>query len=950
VAAVILSSESPTGETLMLEFLAHLFDTADFPPRWQCGNWSEAHGWLHVLSDLGVWSAYFAIPCILVTLVLRRRDVPFPAIFWLFGAFILACGTTHLMEAIIFWHPLYRLAGLIKLATALISWATVAALVPVVPKVLAMRSPEELEHEIAAREEAEKALHQANAVLERQVVALQASEERFRLLVDGVKDHAIFMLDPIGRVATWNPGAERITQFHADEILGQPFRRLYTDEDARTGKPDAHLRVAATEGRYEAEAWRARKDGSRFWANVVLTALRDAHGELRGFTKVTRDITERKQAEENARRLVEEAAARRAAEELAAADKKNRELLKLIHQIARIGHWEWNAATDENRWSPEIEALYGLPPGGFEGGYQGWARLLHPDDLPGAEADVRRALETGAYFTEFRVIWPDGSVHWLETRANVLKDENGKPERIIGVNMDITERKRQEEALRANEERWRTMAEALPNLVWTDLPNGECDWLSSQWGKYTGIPEQELLGLRWLETVIHPDDRMRTLACWQAACADQGDYDLEYRIRRHDGEYHWFKTRGVAIRDAEGKIVYWFGTCTDIEDVKRLEAALREADQRKDAFLATLAHELRNPLAPIRNGLQILRLSGDRTVREQAREMMERQLAQLVRLVDDLLDMSRVSRNRLELRKARIPLASVIDNAVETARPLIDANGHTLTVTLPAERIEFDADLTRLAQVFWNLLNNSAKYTDPGGRIELVAEREGSDVVVTVRDSGIGIPGDAMPRLFTLFSQIDQSLERAHGGLGIGLALVKGLVEMHGGNIEARSAGSGQGTEFVVRLPIAIETSPAEQPANLDGKPVIRRRVLVVDDMRDCAASLTMMLALAGHDTRTAHDGLEAVELAEAFRPEVVLLDIGLPKLNGYDACRRIREQPWGKDMRIIAVTGWGQPEDRERSRAAGFDRHLVKPVDIAKLQSLLAEFAGARGGDRQGA
>ena len=225
--------------------------------------------------------------------------------------------------------------------------------------------------------------------------------------------------------------------------------------------------------------------------------------------------------------------------------------------------------------------MYGLPPGGFEGGYEGWAKLIHPDDLPRAEEDVRRALETGEYFSEFRVIWPDGSVHWLEIRAHVFKDGHEKPVRIMGVNMDITERKRQEEALRASEQRWRTMAEALPNLVWTDLPNGQCDWLSSQWGKYTGIPEHELLGLRWLETVLHPDDRERTLACWMAACADKANYDLEYRIRRYDGEYHWFKTRGVPIRNELGKIVYWFGTCTDIEDVKRLEAALREADRRK---------------------------------------------------------------------------------------------------------------------------------------------------------------------------------------------------------------------------------------------------------------------------------------------------------------------------------------------------------------------------------
>jgi PAS domain S-box-containing protein len=1056
----------------MLDFLSKLFDTSDFPARWQCGNWTAGHGWLHVLSDLGVWSAYVAIPCVLGYFVLRKKDIPFRTVFLLFGAFILACGTTHLMEALIFWWPAYRLAGVIKLFTAIVSWGTVMALVPVTPKALAMRSPEELEREIAARKEMENALQKANAELERRVQALRASEERFRLLVDCTRDHAIFMLDPSGRIVSWNPGAQRINQYRAEEIVGQHFSRFYLDEDVRSGKPEKELRVAASEGRYEEEGWRLRKDGSRFWASVVITALRDEGGNLRGFSKITRDMTERKEAEENARRLLEEATARRAAEEYAAAiweererlrvtlhsigdgvittdtegkvtflnpvaealtgwseqegacgapvttvfniineqsrrpavnpvvkalregrivglanntvliakdgterpiadsaapirhrdgnvagvvlvfrdvseqrraeevARKNREILQLVHKIGRIGHWEWNSLTDENKWSPEIEALYGLSPGGFEGGYQGWSKLVHPDDLPRAEEDVRRALQTGEYFSEFRVIWPDGCVHCLETRAHVFKDGHDKPVRIMGVNMDITQRKQQEEALRASEQRWRTMAEALPNLVWTDLPDGQCDWLSSQWGKYTGIPENELLGLTWLERVIHPDDRERTLACWQAACADKADYDLEYRIRRYDGEYHWFKTRGVPVRDQQGKIVYWFGTCTDIEDVKRLEAALREADRRKNEFLATLAHELRNPLAPLRTGLQILRLANERAAREQAREMMERQIGQLIRLVDDLLDISRISRDRLELRKARVSLASVVENAVETARPFIDSKGHSLNVTLPSQTVYLDADLTRLAQVFWNLLNNSAKYTDPGGRIELSAECQADEVVVTVRDSGIGIPPEAIPKLFVIFSQVDHSLERSQGGLGIGLALVKGLVEMHRGDVEAHSAGVGRGSEFVVRLPLAPGDSRVENVPTSEGRAaLLRRRILIVDDNRDAASSLAMLLSLLGQDTRTAHDGLEALDVAAAFRPDVVLLDIGMPKLNGYDAARRIRQEPWGQTVVLVALTGWGQEDDRLRSREAGFNSHMVKPVDPTALEKLLASW-----------
>jgi PAS domain S-box-containing protein len=369
----------------------------------------------------------------------------------------------------------------------------------------------------------------------------------------------------------------------------------------------------------------------------------------------------------------------------------------------------------------------------------------------------------------------------------------------------------------------------------------------------------------------------------------------------------------------------------------QLYRELRQSDRRKDEFLATLAHELRNPMAPIRNGLQVLKMAGDPAARDQARAMMERQLGQLVRLVDDLLDISRITSNKLELRKARIELRAVIENAVETARPQIEASGHTLVVDLPPQPVYLDADLTRLAQVFWNLLNNSAKYTDPGGRISLSAVLQGGEVIVAVRDTGIGIPASAQPRLFELFSQVDRSLERSQGGLGIGLALVKGLTEMHGGTVEVSSAGSGQGSTFVVHLPVAQGMPAQEQPPPSGWADGQKRRILVVDDNRDGAASLAMLLSLTGHDARTAHDGLEAVELAEAFRPEVIVLDIGLPKLNGYDACRRIREQAWGKTMVIIAATGWGQEEDRRRSTEAGFDAHLVKPVDLAALHGLVA-------------
>jgi CheY-like chemotaxis protein len=321
---------------------------------------------------------------------------------------------------------------------------------------------------------------------------------------------------------------------------------------------------------------------------------------------------------------------------------------------------------------------------------------------------------------------------------------------------------------------------------------------------------------------------------------------------------------------------------------------------------------------------------------ERTRSVLERQLGQMVRLVDDLLDVSRITRGKLELRKELVLLASVVQQSVESSRPLAEPAGHELNVSLPSEPVYLRADPARLAQVLGNLLTNACKYTPPGGRIWLTAERQGNDVVVKVKDTGAGIPPDKLAGVFEMFAQLDRSLERSQGGLGIGLTLVKRLVEMHGGTVQAHSEGQGRGSEFVVRLPAHFEMPQASEPA-AEPAPKTAHRILVVDDNRDAATTLAMLLKMAGNVTRTAHDGLEAVEAAATFRPDVVLLDIGLPKLNGYDVCRRIREQPWGKDMVLVALTGWGQEEDHRMSKEAGFNHHMVKPVDYNDLMSVLA-------------
>jgi PAS domain S-box-containing protein len=372
--------------------------------------------------------------------------------------------------------------------------------------------------------------------------------------------------------------------------------------------------------------------------------------------------------------------------------------------------------------------------------------------------------------------------------------------------------------------------------------------------------------------------------------------------------------------------------------LQQSEEALRDADRRKDEFLAVLAHELRNPLAPIRYTLAASR-KGGRTPEQQkhAEEIIERQTEHMSRLLDDLLDVSRITRSKLELKKSPTDLAVVIGSAIETARPILDKKNHTLTVDLPAQAVRLDADLVRLAQVFSNLLINAAKYTDPGGRIDLRATLQGSEIVLAIRDNGIGISADMMPRLFTMFSQAQAALGRAEGGLGIGLSLVRGLVTLHGGKVEAHSDGLGTGTEFIVRLPTG---TPAEIPvieasasARVAGSGL---KILVVDDNRDAADSCALLMELSGHHIQTAYTGRRALELAETFGPHALLLDIGLPDLNGYQVAAKIREAPWGRGMYLIAVTGWGQEDDRRRAIEAGFDHHLTKPIAADTVESLL--------------
>jgi PAS domain S-box-containing protein len=568
---------------------------------------------------------------------------------------------------------------------------------------------------------------------------------------------------------------------------------------------------------------------------------------------------------------------------------------------------------------------------------------VHPDDLTrvadhlGELVGTPRAMVT----VELRVRHKDGSWRWLECVATNLLAEPAVAAVVVNFR-DITERHQATEALRESEQRFVRFMQHLPGLAWIKDAQGRYVYANDAAEKVFGKVRQTLHGKTDDELFtadIAAQFRENDLLALASGTGVRVIETLEHEDRTlHHSIVSKFPIPGP------GEAISVGGIAIDITDRMQMEEALRNADRRKDEFLATLAHELRNPLAPIRNGLALLRRAGDnQQMVEQVQGMMERQLALMVRLVDDLLDVSRITQGKLHLRLERVELAQVVQSAIEASRPLIDASDQELTIRLPPEPVYLDADATRLAQVFGNLLNNAAKYTDRGGHIRLAAESRSSEVVVSVKDTGIGIEAEHLPRLFEMFSQVDPALERAHGGLGIGLTLAKSLVEMHRGCIEARSEGPGRGSEFIVHLPAmssgAVATVEDDDTIPLRRQSAPFRRVLVVDDNVDAAETLAMLLRDSGYDIRTAHEGVTALKTAQAFRPEAVLLDLGLPGgMSGYDLAPRLRGEPGLEKVMLVALTGFGQEEDRRRTREAGFNAHLVKPVD---LDSLLAVLAG---------
>ena len=614
----------------------------------------------------------------------------------------------------------------------------------------------------------------------------QITTDRFRLLVDAVQDYGIFMLDTAGNVMSWNIGAQRIKQYQADEIIGRNFSTFYPPEAVAAGWPAEELRRAERDGRFEEEGWRIRKDGSRFWANVVITALRDEHGKLAGFGKVTRDLTERR---------------------------------------------------------------------------------AHEEALRESEERFRFMIEGVRDYAIF-MLSPDGVIESWNSGAQLIKGYS--PSEVIGKHFSLFYRPEDLEA---------------------------------------GKPQAEL-----------------------KAALEHGRAEEEgWRVRR-DGSVFWANVVIAPVYDTGRQLRGFVKVTRDMTERRRLHE-LEKSSKRMSEFLAMLAHELRNPLAPIRNAITILQLepSPSPLVRS-SRDMIDRQLSHMTRLVDDLLDVGRLTTGKIRFKAEQVSYNQVVARSIEAVRPLFDARRHRLTTDIPAASMLVQGDATRLAQVLQNLLINAAKYTPEAGLIELKVWQEGSQLYTSVKDNGLGLSSEALSQIFELFSQGDAQTAARESGLGIGLTLARSLVEMHGGALHAESEGAGRGSTFTFFLPNAqVQASDSADMDGGQGAPI-----LVVDDNRDAANSLAEILRLMDCQVKVAYDGPAALELFRQQTPQAILLDLGMPGMNGYEVLTALRGLHGGDQVTVAALTGFGTDEDKKRALAAGFDEHLTKPLDFAALQAFL--------------
>ena len=735
-----------------------------------------------------------------------------------------------------------------------------------------------------------------------------ARDESFSSAIAEHSPDCIKIIDREGRIVWVSSKSLALMEFGAlGEVEGLSWVDLWPEgpgRDAARAALDSALRGEI--GSFE--ECRPTLDGHRKWWNVALVPLPASADEPARLLSIWRDVTSQRRIEERLR--------------------ESEERFRNMADHAPVMIWIAGANGLCSYLSRSWYEFTGTEPSDDK--IADWAAAVHPDDLPGVEARLLEAhRQRSGEPVEYRARRHDGEYRWLLDAAVLRRGADGKFEGYIGSMTDITDRKAAESAVRQSEELFRTLANSIPQLAWMARPDGRIFWFNQRWYDYTGSERGSAEAENWRG--FHGEsDGTAPMEAFERAIASGSPFQDAFTLRRADGEYRWHLCQVLPVRDDEGQLRLWFGTHTDITEE-------RETRRRKDQFLATLAHELRNPIAPILTGLEVIRASpSDASTIARVAAMMERQTGQMVHLIDDLLDMSRINTGKIVLKKERVELGTVIRSAAEASHPVIKQYGHEFVVREAGSRLFVDVDPHRLSQVVSNLLSNAAKYTPPRGHIELAyGVDEESRPYVSVSDNGKGIDPSRREMIFKLFEQEDADRQ---DGLGIGLTLVQSLVDLHGGSIEVESKGVGKGSRFTVRLPAAslVESQADEQetPSPHGGDEF--RHVLVVDDGKSTADILAMFFELEGREVTVAYDGLEALEAAAARMPQLILMDLGMPRMDGFEAARRIRLLPGGDRVIMIALSGWGQEKDKVRSLGAGFDDHLVKPVNPADLRALM--------------
>ena len=814
-----------------------------------------------------------------------------------------------------------------------------------------------------AMNRAQRDLKEKRDALSTTNLALETKVETQSLLAAIVasSEDAIVSKTLDGVITSWNRGAERLFGWTAKEAIGEPIY-LIVPPDLRDQEHDILERLRRGLRVEHLDVERLRKDGTRVHVSVTISPVYDRHGHIIGASKTARDVTARREwegrlrrSEEAQRLLVGIHDATRGLEDASIVMREIVTRVGAHFGVTRCAYGEVDAATESisiaRGYTRELPTVAGRYPLGAFG------RLLVGELKAGrtvAIADVRTDVLTDdaavrATYARMQIVSlvcaplvRGGKLGAVLVMAGSeprswSDDESDLLEQVAERTLYAVESARAAQSLREQRDVMQLAMSTAQMGAWSRDLVLDTVWWSPELAELFGMsPDDTNYDRNRLFEHVKSDDRERLTTIIETALVEHKDFAVDFEFRHaRTGEWRWMEARGRAEYAADGHPIKLFGLAIDITERRRGVLALQEADRRKDEFLATLAHELRNPLAPISSGVHILRSARDASQRSTALEIMERQINQMVRLVDDLLDVARITTGKVEVRCQPIDIQLPINDAVETSSALL---GDRFTMHDAAGAVFVNADRTRLAQVFANLLNNSAKYSEPGQPVSLSVGREGGDAVVRVKDTGMGIHPEMLPRVFDMFRQADHTGGRSRGGLGIGLSIVKRIVELHGGTVTAESQGLGLGSEFIVRIP-AIPgpraTAMAADHAEADSARE-RRKILVVDDNADAAESLAALLSISGHETRMAHDGPEALQQAERFHPDIVFLDIGMPTLDGHETARLIRRQPWGKDMVLVALTGWGQHEDRRRSKDAGFDHHLVKPADPIVVEKLL--------------